>query len=333
MNKVPNKDVERTVQALIVANVTVDETYAVPTTPRPGESLIGEYRSRDVGGKGANVATVLARCGVATRLMAAVGQDERGEYVRLELSHESMQSHLVTVLQYPTDLSLIYTDANGENSIVTTVAATQSLDVSQAAHAMDTLQSPGFLVLQGNLTQEKTHRLIDDARSRGVAVVLNPSPCIDWLKDTLPLADILILNEGEAETLVGLSDEAAVRALLQQGPTQVVLTRGGNGALLGTRAATITGTNDTVIGSANAATEPDITIEPMSAVAANVVDTTGAGDTYLGVALGSAILRGTALDALALRHAAEAAAITVSRYGTRSAFPDEPALAAILAGR
>ncbi len=69
----------------------------------------------------------------------------------------------------------------------------------------------------------------------------------------------------------------------------------------------------------------------MSAVSADVVDTTGAGDTYLGAALASVILRGTWLDTIALRHAAEAAAITVSRYGTRSAFPDESALAGILA--
>ena len=71
-----------TVQVLVVGNVTVDETYTVPSTPRPGESLIGQFRSRDVGGKGANVATVLARCGVATWLMAGIGQDERGMFVQ-----------------------------------------------------------------------------------------------------------------------------------------------------------------------------------------------------------------------------------------------------------
>lgn len=318
MKKIRKNSEEATVQVLVVGNVTVDETYAVPSTPKPGESLIGQFRSRDVGGKGANVATVLTRCGVATWLIAGIGQDDRGKFVQHALSQESMQIDLVPSLQYPTDLSLIYTDSQGENSIVTTVAATQCVDGSQARLAMESLQKPGFLVLQGNLSQATTHELIDHAKSLGIIVVLNPSPCADWLKNATNRVDIVVLNEGEAQWLTDLRDEAAVQALLAQGPGQVVLTCGGEGALLGTR-----GTSDTG--------EPDTVIESVGAVHVNVVDTTGAGDAYLGTALASAILRGTALDALALHHAAEAAAITVSRYGTRSAFPDAAMFARILA--
>ncbi len=306
------------VQVLVVANVTVDETFAVATIPKPGESLIGEFRSRDVGGKGANVATVLARCGVSTRLIAGIGQDERGEFVHRELSQEPLQIDLMPTLHYPTDLSLIYTDSLGENSIVTTVAAAQSIDSSQACHAMKSLQKPGFLVLQGNLGRATTHQLIQDARSLGVQVVLNPSPISKWLLDTLQLADILVLNEGEAGTLTGLAGEAAVQALLRLGSGQVVVTRGGNGAMLGSH---------------TAGTEHGFTIETVATIPATVIDTTGAGDTYLGAALASAILRSVPLDALALRHAAQAAAITVSCYGTRSAFPEVSALMHILASR
>lgn len=317
-------------QVLVVGNVTVDETYAVPSTPRPGESLIGQFRSRDVGGKGANVATVLSRCGVATCLIAGIGQDERGEFVQAALAQEPLCLELVSSLQYPTDLSLIYTDAHGENSIVTTVAATQCIDCSQARNAMESLQKPGFLVLQGNLSQTITQTLIDDARAIGITIVLNPSPCADWLKDTVQLADIIILNDGEARSLTGLSDEAAVQALLAHGPTHVVLTRGSQGALLGAHAAKAT---TTAMAKATATPEQSVSIEFIATVPATTVDTTGAGDTYLGTALASAILRNTTLDTLALQHAAEAAAITVSRYGTRTAFPDVSALARILAGQ
>ncbi len=253
-------------QVLVVANVTVDETYAVLSTPKPGESLIGEFRSRDVGGKGANVATVLARCGIATRLMAGIGGDERGEFVRQELSQEGMQSDLVTVLQYPTDLSLIYTDAQGENSIVTTVAATQGIDCSLARSAMESLKKPGFLVLQGNLNEVTTRRLIDDARSLGISIVLNPSPCRDWHKETLRLADILVLNEGEAETLSGLSDAAAVEYLLRQGPRQVVLTRGGDGAMLGSHTRAVTTVHEVAMESVGISAAQELTIETVDAV-------------------------------------------------------------------
>ena len=319
-------------QVLVVANVTVDETYAVLSIPKPGESLIGEFRSRDVGGKGANVATVLARCGIATRLMAGIGGDERGEFVRRELSHESIQSDLVTVLQYPTDLSLIYTDAQGENSIVTTVAATQGIDCSLARSAMVSMKKPGYLVLQGNLNKTTTHRLIDDAKSLGISIVLNPSPYRDWLKETLRLADILVLNEVEAETLSGLRNTAAVECLLRQGPRQVVLTRGSDGAILGSHTRTVTTGHEIATKFVGNSAAQELTIDTVDAVYGDVVDTTGAGDTYLGTALASAIRRGMPLDILSLRHAAEAAAITVSRYGTRSAFPDESALNDILTG-
>ena len=334
--------------ALVIANATVDETYAVDTIPGAGESLIGHFRLRDVGGKGANVATVLARCGVATTLMAGVGNDDRGEFVRQALSQEPLQLALVSSPHHPTDISVIYTDARGENSIVTTVAATRCVDHSHASGFIRELKMQGLLVLTGNLDQETTDALIGEARRAGMAVVLNPSPCHESLKTSLPEVDILFLNQGEAETLTGLRNEAAVRSLLDHGVMQVVLTRGDKGALLGTHG---TGSGRTsretsgatsgeigVEASGEASVEAsgeshDSVIRTVAAVSAEVVDTTGAGDTYMGVALASSMLRGTVIDALALQHAARAASITVSRFGTRSAFPDAATLAGILAGQ
>ncbi len=70
------------VQALVIANATVDETYSVAKLPATGESLLGHLRAHDVGGKCANVATVMARCGMSTRLMAVIGKDARGDFVK-----------------------------------------------------------------------------------------------------------------------------------------------------------------------------------------------------------------------------------------------------------
>ena len=83
------------VQVLVVANVSVDETYAVLSTPKPGEPLIGEFRSRDVGGKGANVATILARCGIATRLMAGIGADCQAAIVQCCGKNYRVCSHCI----------------------------------------------------------------------------------------------------------------------------------------------------------------------------------------------------------------------------------------------
>lgn len=308
--------VEVSTTVLVVSNATVDETYAVPSTPKPGESLIACFQSRDVGGKGANVACVLSRAGVDTMLMAGVGFDERGEYIRQTLVNEPLVLDLVANELQPSDISLICTDQNGENSIVTTVAAAQGLPSSRAVLALQGMSASGWLVLQGNLTAAMTAELMDEARRCGHRIAFNPSPLADWMMALTGRADVLVLNEGEAGDLTGHADELAVRALLHGDTVQVALTRGARGAILGTRAIS----------------EEDSSAQLIvgQAVEAGVVDTTGAGDTWLATALASAIRRNTWLDALALRHAAEAAAITIGRYGTRKAFPDTASLDDIL---
>ena len=311
-----DKETDGRVQALIVANATVDESYAVSNLPLAGESLIGDLRCRDVGGKGANVATMMARCGVSVQLIAGIGDDDRGSFVRSSLAEESMRLTLLPYANCATDVSLIYTDPQGENSIVTTVAATQRVDSSQCQDALAALRPPAYLVLQGNLCEVTTQQLMEEANRQNLTVVLNPSPCSDWMKALLPQADIVFLNEGEALSLTGLQHEAAIHALLNLGLDQVVLTCGSRGALLGTK---------------NSQQEPPIiVIDHCAAVHTEVVDTTGAGDTYLSIALASAILRNHLIDVVALNKASTAAAITVSRFGTRNAFPDANTLRRII---
>ena len=303
----------RALSALVVANAAVDETYAIEAMPLVGESLVGELRSRDLGGKGANVATVLGRAGVGVALVAAIGDDERGAFVRERLAREPVELALQARPGAPTDLSIVYRTPDGDNAIVTTVATTRSLDPALAVAAMERLGDGGTLVLQGNLERATTFGLARAARERGVRVAFNPSPWMAWSGELLGLVHAVFVNAGEARAATGAADAAAVRALLEAGPEAAVLTRGAHGALLGTRA-----------GSAG----PEVVDVP--AEPARILDTTGAGDTYLAVALASAARRGTGLDARALGHAARASAITVSRHGTLAAFPTRAELAGIL---
>ena len=90
-----NRKNDVSVQALVIANATVDETYSVAKFPATGESLVGHLLAQDVGGKGANVATVMARCGMSTRLMAVIGKDARGEFVKSELGQETIELDLL----------------------------------------------------------------------------------------------------------------------------------------------------------------------------------------------------------------------------------------------
>lgn len=306
-------------QVLVVGNATVDETFVLPSLPEAGESVTGCFRMRDIGGKGLNVATIFSRCGLATQLTTAVGKDDRGSFITETLSAESLELDVVVSENHGTDLSLIYSAPDGENSIVSTVQAAQSLDHVKALQAIDSLQERDVLVLQSNLTESLTGKLIEYANRIGAFVVFNPSPFAPWVKKLIPDVDVVFVNIRESYQLTGTQGDQAVVTLLNQGPGQVVLTCGKSGAYLGTRH-----------------TEDGHIVKPVlnhvAAIASTVRDTTGAGDTYLAVAIASACIRGTSVDATALMHAAKAAAITIERYGTFSAFPDESMLAAILSG-
>jgi ribokinase len=294
--------------AYVIGNVAIDETLAVSAMPKPGASILGTERSRDLGGKGANQAVVMARCGLRTHLVAGVGEDLRGDMVHRRLAAEPVVERLVPITGRSTDFSIILTTPDGENAIVTMTDCAQNLDVLQATAGLKDAQPGDLAVMQGNLTVEVTRRVLEAARSRRMVTAFNPSPLRSFFGELWSLIDVAFLNEGEAIALTDSTGEEAARRLLATGVKAVVLTFGDDGAMLATA--------DSIV--------------RVPAVACPVVDTTGAGDTFMATALASSALRGTTLDRTALEHASKASALTVGRPGTQSAFPTVEELAAIL---
>jgi ribokinase len=294
-------------RAYVIGNVTIDETIAVSEMPAAGASVLGRQQFRDLGGKGANQAVVMARCGLPTILVAAFGEGFRAESIREALGQEPVISRLVPLAGRASDFSIVLTTPDGENLNVTTTETAENLGVADAVAALAEAGPGDLAVLQGNLTDETTRGVLEQARGRGMVTAFNPSPLRPFFANLWSLIDIAFLNEGEALVLTGAGGEEAARRLLSSGVRAVVLTLGGNGAMLAT--------GDGII--------------HVPAAPCTVVDTTGAGDTFMAVALASAALRRTDLDRTAIEQAARAAAITVSRRGTRSAFPTGDELAAI----
>lgn len=295
-------------RAFVIGNIALDETYSIAALPEAGASIFGEQASRSLGGKGCNQAIVLSRCGVETTLVAAVGSDERAIAIEKALTRERLTPKLISVDSPTSDISIILTTPDGENSIITTRSAAAALDQKAALDALAVSVSGDLLVLQGNLSEETTLAILNTARSKGLKTAFNPSPLQPWFASVLPFIDIAVLNRLEAEALTGERGSDAGACLLRAGVGLVIVTLGGQGCALV---------------SAEGAIE-------VPAAPATIVDTTGAGDCFTGVALASAMLRGVAVDARALEDASRAAAITVGRRGTQDAFPNRQELITIL---
>ena len=296
-------------RAHVIGNVAMDETIAVASMPEAGASILGREETRDLGGKGANQAVVMGRSGLPTTLVTAIGDDFRAVTIRDQLAGEPVDAHLVALPDRSSDFSIIFTTPDGENAIVTTTDAAEALLLDQALRALTSARAGDLVALQGNLAEDVTRGVLAAAKERGLVTAFNPSPLRPYFTDLWPLVDIAFLNRGEAEYLAGSSGAEAASRLVEAGVGRVVLTLGGDGALLAAAG----------------------TVEAVPAVAAKAVDTTGAGDTFMATALASAALRGVPLDRRAIAHASAAAALTVSRRGTRSAFPTAKELQDILA--
>lgn len=295
----------------VVGNMGVDQTYLIDELPEKGASIHGRKIAQDLGGKGANQAIILARCGINTTLIAARGHDHQGDWCRNKLAQESLTLFPENPLDCATDTSIILNSADGDNVNITTTTAAEMLSLAQIIAALADAR-PGDIVLQqGNFSIEKTQAVFEYSRSRRLYTVFNPSPVKPEFARLWPLIDLAVVNSVEARLLgAGLvrRDDAA-RRLQAGGGGALVMTLGADGAIL----------------------FRDGKQQRAEAAPCRVVDTTGAGDTFLAVMLASALRRALPVDDVALRHAGLAAAITIGRSGTHSAFPTRAELSAILA--
>lgn len=288
----------------VLGNVTEDILFRVPRLPLPGETLIANRRDRDIGGKGLNQALIAARCGLTVSLSCPVGEDTVSADLIRQLADEPLQANLVLIPECSTDQSIISVSEDGENHIVSSTQAADSLTPDDAIAALQGIETGDILLVQGNLSYPTTSVAIKHVHARAGNVIVNPSP-IRWdYSPLLPFIDVLVLNVHEGQVLSGQRHPAEAAAyLLAAGAGEVVMT----------------------LGAAGAQWWRDGEHAEVPSAPTQVVDTAGAGDTFCSTYIAARARNATAAKALAV--AANAAAITVSRHGTWSAFPSKQELA------
>jgi ribokinase len=293
---------------LVLGNVAVDETMSTPTLPAPGATVLVGPPQRDLGGKGANQAIVLHRAVRDVRFVATIGDDDAARWIIGTLAEEGLDiSHLVTITG-ASDRSMIFVGPDGDNAIASTSHCSDALTSAHAEAAVSAALAGDILLLQGGLTVESNRAAIAAAKTRGLRIAFNPSAVRAGYETLLGGLDLVVVNVGEATELVGGGEPAEqAQRFVALGVGDAVVTLGLGGSVSAGR------------GGRHAV--------PATSVITR--DTTGAGDTYLGV-LAAALFARNAPMPLAMQQASAAAAITVSRPGTRDAFPTAAELAKIL---
>ncbi|WP_206952240.1 ribokinase [Trinickia acidisoli] len=289
----------------VVGSLNMDLVVRVPRLPAAGETLAGHAFAQVAGGKGGNQAVAAARLGARVAMIGCVGADGNGALLRAGLEAEGIDcGALATCDAVPTGVALIAVDEAGRNSIIIVAGGNGELTDADIARHESLLSEASVLVCQLETPPSTVHAAIDAGRRLGKTVILNPAPAMGPLPGAwLPLVDYLIPNEVEAAALTGMPIGSpaqaadAAQALRSQGARNVLITLGASGVL----AALESGTTH------------------FEAPRVTAVDTTAAGDTFIG-AFAAQLAGGVAVDD-AVRFAQRAAALSVTRPGAQPSIP------------
>jgi ribokinase len=272
--------------------------------PAPGETLTGRGFLTTPGGKGANQAVACARQGARVAMVGRVGDDGFAAQLRASLREQGVEdSGVRTAEGESTGVALILVDDAAQNCIAVIPGANGRVAAEDVEALQPQLAASALLLMQLEVPIDAVLRAATLARQAGCRVLLNPAPA-QALPDALwPLLDILVLNETEAATYCGLATVDAAEAeevallLRLRGPKLVLLTLGADGVAWADEKGT----------------------GRLRAPRVRAVDTTGAGDTFIG-ALAARLVEGAAVQE-AVAHAVKAAAICVTRPGAQASMP------------
>ena len=284
---------------LVIGSLNMDLVVRCERLPRAGETIFGTDFFTAFGGKGANQAVAAGRLGAHVAMAGCVGGDQFGADLIAGLTAAGVKTGSILVADRPTGIALITVNSAGANTIVVASGANMACDEALVDRALADASIPGILLLQHEIPAAANEYAIRAAKSAGWFVILNPAPARAVPADLLPLIDVIAPNETEAALLTGrpIADRADARAaadvLLAQGAGAVLITLGRDGAFY--RDAT------------RALHCPALPVQ--------AVDTTAAGDAYLG-ALAAVLAAGDRLEQ-SLGFAAAAAGLAVTRLGAQ----------------
>ncbi|MBI4673081.1 MAG: ribokinase [Chloroflexi bacterium] len=290
---------------LVVGSLNMDLIVRTPRLPAPGETILGTTFTTAPGGKGANQALAAARLGAPVKMIGRVGADDFGKTLRTNLNAVGVDTQYVTLdAEAATGIASIWVDEHGQNSIIVAPGANGRVARSDIDAAASAFRDARVVVAQLEVPLDAVHYCFQIARKNNCLVILNPAPAQPLTRKILELVEVVVPNETETTQLTGIpvqdfeSAQNAANVLKQMGARRVLVTLGDKGALF---------------------LDSDAPAQHIPPFAVQAVDTTAAGDAFVG-ALAAALARDKDWTT-SLREASAAGALAATKLGAQPSLP------------
>jgi ribokinase len=289
----------------VVGSANIDLTTFAQRFPNGGETIFGDRFDLGFGGKGANQAVAARLCGAEVAMVARVGGDLFGPATVENFRRQGIDAaHVKVVEGWSSGVAPIFVEPNGQNRILVVKGANDAVTPAVVDEAADVLKSADCIVLQFEIPVETVYYTIQFARKHGIRCILNPAPAQKVDVAAIAGLDYFVPNESEAETITGMPvksvDDAkrCAEKLMAGGVERVIITLGAKGSLLASRDG----------------------CEHVPAFSVNSVDSTGAGDAFIG---SFAVFLGEGINEReAVRRANLYAGLSTTSVGTQKSFYD-----------
>ena len=300
---------------LVLGNSNVDVILKIPRFHYPGETILAKDRVTVFGGKGANQAITAKQLGGDTLLVTKVGNDPYGKSYRQYLIKKGLDQKLILEdKKLPTGMAVIELTLKGENRIIASLGANGSLSVNDLKRLARYWKGIGIFVTQLEIPISTVKTGLKMAKEQGALTLLNPSPPVSLPSKTLSSVDFIVPNEVEAQLLTGTKwrknkdIRKIAKRLLEMGPKNVVITLGSKGLFFKNKVEEI----------------------QMKALKVKVIDTTAAGDAFMG-ALACGLSEGKPVREV-LKFANAAGALATTKLGAQPSLPQREELDIFLKG-
>ena len=291
---------------VVVGSAMMDLTAYADVLPEPGQTLAGQLFTPGFGGKGANKSDMAAHCGAQVQIIGKLGDDVFGKAIADNFVIVGINSQFVETSSTANGVAHIWVDGAGENRIIIIPGANHEIEATKAVEAINVIEDLAIVVAQCEIKQEVTLAAFKAAKARGCTTILNPAPYQPLSAELLQLTDWLIPNETEFRELHGslpASDE--ILKSFRPGKSTIV-TLGSEGAVY---------------------ISPTAELHRVSAPKVTAVDTTGAGDAFVG-SFSYALASGKdPIDAM--KFGISIATLSVTLKGAQSSYPHKSSIATL----